>query len=183
MSNLKIITQLESERLFIRKYVDDDAEKILNLIFQNRERLKDSKVITKDVYEMQSLNDALNYIKKMHAGWIFKKLFAFGLFEKENNSLIGEYKVFNVDWESKQAESGGFLGYKSEGKMYFNEVSGFIDVFVFEHLQMDKMIVSCLKNNLVSIFNIERSKMFKKINETNDAYYYSTNKDNYFTNR
>ena len=182
MYNITIPTYTETERLVLKKFEYEHAPNILKLISTNSDRLKEAGVITDSVLKILTIEDAEKYIKKMNLGWMLKTIFTFGLWAKENNELIGEYKIFNINKNDKSAETGGFLDINNEGRFYIQEITPYIDKILFEIMSFDKMFVSCRKNNIVSKFGLDRSKYFRKIKEGDSILVYEMTKENYFNN-
>jgi len=170
---------IETERLYLKRYLDGDEKVFLTFIAENREHLRRFKVLEDWVTDIQTLEKATVYIKHMKAGWLLKNILAYAVWLKSNNQYIGETKLFHIDWNKKALEIGGFMAKKHEGNFYPKEIGNQLEQLVFEEMGFNKIIGICRKDNFISRFWAEKSKRNTKDYETNTHVFYSITLQNY----
>jgi len=147
--------RIESNRLLLRPFDYGDEKDILKMLENDRERLKD--VLDKKIYEAKTVPDIKDYITEVKTGWKLANLFVWGIWLKPSLRLIGQRYLFNIDWQKKRVEGGGFIIYEFEGQLIPKEAAELCVDYAFNTLKVEEILTSCKVNNLASIFGIERS--------------------------
>ncbi|OLS31601.1 MAG: hypothetical protein HeimAB125_15840, partial [Candidatus Heimdallarchaeota archaeon AB_125] len=85
---LDLPTQIEAERLIIRKFKKGDGEGLLNLMNRNdnREFLKEA---VDEATKVHSIEDAEIRIRSLAADFTARNRFVMGMWFKETNTFIG----------------------------------------------------------------------------------------------
>jgi N-acetyltransferase len=65
-----------------------------------------------------------------------KKQFAFTVFDKEDNSILGLARIFQIDWAHKTVEIGTWLSPNAWGAGFNTEIKYLLLHFCFEELKM-----------------------------------------------
>ena len=87
-------------------------------------------------------------------------VFFFAIINTRNNTHIGNIKLGPIKWKSKSAFFGRLIGSKdSKGKGYGTEAVKLVLKFSFEVLKLNKVLASCIKNNIAAIKSNEKNGM------------------------
>jgi [ribosomal protein S5]-alanine N-acetyltransferase len=156
--------EIETKRLRLRNYKEGDENQILYFILQNKNHLKD--VIDEWEFAINDLNGAKDYIKKKKAGWVLKTILSFGIWLKEDNSLIGQLILFKINWREMKGQLGYYISKDFQNKGFTSEAVREIVKYVFEVLNIIKLEAYCNKDNVVSRKLLEHNKF--KIEEIYD---------------
>ena len=87
-------------------------------------------------------------------------VFFFAIINTRNNTHIGNIKLGPINWKSKSAFFGRLIGSQdSKGKGYGTEAVKLVLKFSFEVLKLNKVLASCIKNNIAAIKSNEKNGM------------------------
>ncbi len=147
---LKIVlpAKLESERLLLRCYELSDAAMYAGMVDQNRERLQDDFPNRRDV--IRNEQDAESFIWQMIQMWEMRRAFHFCVLEKQSHSYVGEVFFTDIVWRVPKADIGYYVVREWEGKGMATEALKTLLPFAFETLEMRKLQVRCVVDNLRS---------------------------------
>ncbi len=143
---------LESERLKLRLFGDNDKEDLIILL--------NDKNVSKWME-----NIPFPYLEK-HANWWIqigsKKKYQYAIVSKESNKLIGSLKI------TLNGEIGCWIGTDYWKKGFASEAIEIIKKFGFNELKLNKLWAATHKNNIAP-FELMRSTGFTRIDDK--AYY------------
>jgi len=152
---LDLPTQIESERLVIRKFDKGDGNGLLNLLNRNdnREFLREA---LDEATEVHSIEDAEIRIRELAADFIVRNRFVMGIWIKETNTFIGNIWIEPKNWKGPTFEIGYYLdqGYTKKG--YATEAVKQCMNYIFNELNAHKIILITRDTNVESIKLAER---------------------------
>jgi len=163
-------TQIDSERLVIRKYEKGDGKELFALLERNDNRnfLKEHVDEASDV---KSLNDAEVRVRKLSADWVARNRFVMGVWAKKKNEFIGNIWIEPKKWEVPSFEVGYYLDQGYTGKGLATEAVKRSIEFIFEELNAHKVILITRDTNEQSYKLAERLKLKK------EGHFRESNKD------
>ena len=139
---------LESERLKLRLFCNDDKDDLLILL--------NDKNVTKWMD-----NIPYPYLEK-HANWLIetgsKKKYQYAIISKKTNKLIGSIKI------TTKGEIGCWIGNNYWNKGFATEAIKIIKKFGFEKLNIEKLWAATHKDNLAPI-ELMRSTGFARVDD------------------
>lgn len=169
----------ETTRLIIRPYQIIDASSVSILYINNSARL--TNILENWNYSIINDNSAREYINKMIIGWKLRTIFTFGIWYKGTGDLIGETKIFHVNWNDFVCEMGIFLDYQYEGKFYHLDINKKMLDYSFNVLNMKHIIGVCDVKNTISHFFLKRLNAI--VIASNSQYItYIFNRQKYYNN-
>lgn len=154
-------TQIESDRLILRKYEKGDGKELFALLERN-----DNRIFLKDhvdeATDVKSLEDAEKRVRKLSSFWEDRDRFVMGIWLKKNNEYIGNIWIEPKKWEVPSFEIGYYLdqGYIGNG-LATEAVKRSIE-FIFEELKAYKVILITRDTNERSYKLAERLKFVKE---------------------
>ena len=110
---------INTERLVIKSYDYGEEMDILNLLDINRKHL--NLVLSHWVSDIDDLDKAKAFIRKMKGGALLKNIYALGVWLKDENRLIGEIVFFKIDWTLKEMEVGSYIDSAFQGRGLITE--------------------------------------------------------------
>ena len=137
---LDIPTQLETERLIIRKYVKGDGRDLYLLLQRNgnRDFLRQN---VEDVSSIKTEEEAEIRIRRHAAEWSARDRFVMGIWLKSENKYVGEIWIEPKKWEVPSFEIGWFLDQGYQRKGIATEAARRSLEFLFNDLNAHKVIV------------------------------------------
>ena len=117
MQKCHLPNRLDSERIFLRRHEERDAEQLFQLIHQNQSRLQE---FLPWMELIEKLEDEINSIKSDRRKWARSELFNYGIFCKNNGLLIGS------------CELGYWIREASLGQGYISEAIQSLEKILFE---------------------------------------------------
>jgi RimJ/RimL family protein N-acetyltransferase len=146
---LDIPTQLETERLIIRRYAKGDGRGLYLLLERNdnRDALREHM---DEASSIKTEDDAEIKIRKHSAEWDARDRFVMGIWLKNENKYIGEIWIEPKIWEAPSFEIGWFLDRGHQGKGIATEAARRSLVFIFNDLNAHKVIVITRDSNIRS---------------------------------
>jgi ribosomal-protein-alanine N-acetyltransferase len=146
MKNVKDM-RIETERLIIRPYVEDDLMDCFYLM-QDKElfRYKDMDVMTLDEYKglFNWLMDSYN------TGFDGDFAYSFNIILKETGVHIGWVGIGGLPSDRTKKEIFYLIGIKYQNQGYATEASKAILQYGFETIGVDEIVAVCMKENIAS---------------------------------
>lgn len=136
---LEIPTQLETERLVIRKYAKGDGRDLYSLLQRNDNR----DFLRRNVEEVSSIKtdeEAEIMIRRHAAEWSARDRFVMGIWLKSGNRYVGQIWIEPKKWEVPSFEIGWFLDRGYQGKGIATEAARRSLSFLFNDLKAHKVI-------------------------------------------
>jgi len=165
MLTTKKIPLIETGRLLIRPYKTGDEQQILDLLINNKSHL--NRVLSGWVYAINDMEGAQQFVKKMKIGALMGKMFAFGVWLKDE--LVGEVVFFNIDWSQAMVELGSYTAAAYQGKGIATEAKKACMAHVFCEWPVNTIRAHCEVNNTASI-RVNEKIGFKNLGQTKDGY-------------
>lgn len=138
--------RLETERLILRKIVNEDARDLYENIYNNFEWYKFCCPMTfKDLHEFALLVNAYDYFDMENGN------FRWGLVEKYSGNMIGETMIYSRDIDSSQCKLGCILSYNHQKKGYAKEAMSQVINFAFNEANVHKIQSEIVSENSPSI--------------------------------
>lgn len=145
---LDLPNQLTTQRLVLRSYQPGDGADYFQTVRDNRSHLYEFMPL--EWLAWQSETDAELWIRYLLAEWQMRRLFLFGMWERETGAYVGETYLANADWQVPSIELGYFLGSAYTGKGYATEATQVVIRFAFEQLQVVRVELQCADDNQAS---------------------------------
>jgi RimJ/RimL family protein N-acetyltransferase len=150
-----IPSQIETERLVVRKYENGDGQVLFLLLERNNNR----DALRENVYEastVQTVEDAEINIRKHSAEWDARDRFVMGIWVKNESRYVGEIWIEPKIWEVPSFEIGWFLDVGYQGKGIATEAVRRSIAFLFNDLNAHKVIAIIHDKNAKSCRLAER---------------------------
>lgn len=137
---LDIPTQLETERLVVRKYVKGDGRDLYLLLQRNgnRDFLRQN---VEEVASITSEEEAEIKTRRHAAEWSARDRFVMGIWMKSESKYVGEIWIEPKRWEVPSFEIGWFLDRGYQGRGIATEAAQRSLDFLFTDLNAHKVIV------------------------------------------
>ncbi len=148
--------QLTAEHLYIRGYKSEDAPALLQLRLCNREFFRPFEPIrASSHYTIEAQREFIDSaIRDFEAGTAY----AFGVFLRETDELIGRVALSNVvrgAWEN--ATLGYYIDQRQNGKGYMTCAIHLVLDFAFFHAGLHRVQAAVMPRNLPSIRVLEKA--------------------------
>ena len=142
--------ELETERLILRKIVDEDAETLFNNIYNNFEYYK-------LYYQLpfNSFNEYQQLVAKYKEWYANGNHFRWGIVEKTSNEIIGLVHLHSKDNLNNNCKIGYIIGYRYNKKGYATEAVKEIIDFAFNTLNYHRIEADIVEENINSIKLVE----------------------------
>lgn len=186
---LGLHSQIETDRLIIRKFEEGDGKGLFDLLERNnnRELLKEH---VDEATDVQSLEDAEVRVRSLSADFISRTRFVMGIWSKETMEFIGNIWIEPNKWQVPSFEIGYYLdqGYTKKG-LATEAVKRSME-FIFDELKAHKIILITRDTNersykLAERLNFVKEGHFRECNIENNKrfglYYYGLLKSEYKT--
>ena len=154
-------TQIESERLIIRKFEKGDGKGLFSLLERNDNRTLLKKHVD-EATDVKSLEDAETRVKSLSADWDVRNRFVMGVWSKKTTEFIGNIWIEPKKWEVPSFEIGYYLDQGYIGKGLATEAVKRSIEFIFEELKAYKIILITRDTNERSYLLAERLKFVKE---------------------
>ncbi len=160
-SQLEPSTQIETERLIIRKFKKNDGKELLALLERNDNRtfLKEH---VDEATDVKTLKDAEQRVGKLATDWKTRTRFVMGIWSKESTEFIGNIWIEPNKWEVPSFEIGYYLDQGYIGKGLATEAVKRAIEFIFEELNAHKVILITRDTNERSFKLAERLQFVKE---------------------
>jgi RimJ/RimL family protein N-acetyltransferase len=143
---LDIPTQLEAERLIIRRYAEGDGQGLYLLLERNDNRNKLAEHVD-EATEVRTAVEAEIKIRQWVADWVARTRFVMCLCFKSSQEQVGQIWIEPRNWDVPSFELGWFLDSGFWGKGLAAEAARCAMKFIFEFLHAHKIIVITRDNN------------------------------------
>lgn len=169
-----LFEELETERLILRKIVDDDAVTLYNNIFNDFDWYKFYYQVP-----FNTLDEYQQIVSKYKEWYLNGNHFRWGIALKESNEMIGAVQLHTKDDINKNCRIGYIISYKYDKKGYMKEAVSKVIDFVFNTLDYHRLEASIVEENINSINLAEKLGMqFESIKK--DSYKLG---DKYYNNK
>ena len=171
--------RLETERLIIRPYVEDDLMESFHLM-QDKElfKYKDMDVMTLDEFKglFRWLIDSYN------VGFDSNFAYSFNIILKETNAHIGWVGLGGLPSDITKKEIFYLIGLKYQNQGYGTEASKAMLEYGFNTIDIDEIVAVCTKENIASKRVMEKIGLkFRYIQEGLTGEYEKCNGDPFYS--
>jgi [ribosomal protein S5]-alanine N-acetyltransferase len=180
-------TLLCSEDLLLRPYQEADAPAFYQLIRDNEDRL--APAFPGRIRLTRSLDECRRLLLQFKSDWLLGQVYAFGIWEKDSQTYIGDISLKNFDRSVPKAEIGYYLDRQAEGRGYGTQMLRAMVHFAFQDLNLNKVFLRSATDNPRSYALAERCGFRReglmlqdfRDNQHNliDIYYYGLTKSDY----
>jgi RimJ/RimL family protein N-acetyltransferase len=139
--------QLAGERIFMRPFVDADADALWEAVEASREHLKPWMPW---VNEHNSVEFSRDYVRRMQAKWILREDLPMSIWRDADSRLLGAAGLHRIDWTVPSMEIGYWLRLDAGGAGYATEAVRLLVRMAFESLQVERLEIRCDAVNLRS---------------------------------
>jgi ribosomal-protein-serine acetyltransferase len=151
---LSLPEQVVTERLMLRNYREGEGQFFFDLVRRNIERFRIA--VPEDWLAMQTPDDGEVHVREFIARWYLRECFFFSMWHRESGTYMGHIPLFDLDWHVPRIEIGYIIGQEYEGRGYVTEGARACVRFAFEHLKVNKMLLTCREDNTRSYRTAER---------------------------
>jgi len=144
--------KIEGERIRLRRLKPSDAKDVY-------ENVKDEEVIRwlVNVPYPYPFDEAVKFIRRTRYRLRKRIGFAFGIVLKETNRVIGVVDLFNIDWDSGNAEVGYWIGTRYRNLGLMTEALRLMLKFAFEGLKLQRVSAKVFEENPASKRVLEKN--------------------------
>ena len=147
---------IEGHAIYLRPLTVSDAHDSLQLQKDNRGFFEQFSMVREDSF--YTLESQVEKIQRHEEKRKNDEEYYFGLFQKENNKLIGTISLFQVMRESLQsAFIGYFLDQHHNGKGYATEAVKALVGYAFEELNLHRIEAGVMPRNMPSQRVLEKA--------------------------
>ena len=151
----------KNEQIYIRSLAEVDIHASLKLQSENREFFeKYSMTRSSDFYTIQAQTRRIRQQQEDRKNDVG---YSFGIFKKEDDTLVGAISLFQIMREDLQsAFIGYFLDQSHNGRGYATEAVELIVDFAFNELKLHRIEAGVMPHNLASIKVLEKAGFLKE---------------------
>lgn len=150
---IPLFDELVGERVTVRPYRDEDAERLFAAVEESRQHIW--PWLPWGTYH-QTVEDSLDFIRRSRARWILRDELNLGIFETATGRYLGGtgYHIRNLD--AGYFEIGYWLRASAAGHGYMTETVRLLTDYAFEHLGANRVEIRCDARNTHSAAVAER---------------------------
>ncbi|KAI9336372.1 acyl-CoA N-acyltransferase [Obelidium mucronatum] len=138
--SIAVPTQIETERLVLRAFREDDALAFHEAIEPALPTLR--KWITSTVQE-NTIENQKARIAKAHKDWIDGTRYNYLTLDKETGAIVGLVGVFNVNWDNRYGSLGYWVVPQFEGRGLATEAAKRLLALAKDDMQLDRIALMC----------------------------------------
>ena len=161
MIKQKGVILIRGKDIYVREFVINDAEELLQLQKKNRAFFENFSMERNDGF--YTIEAQKNRIKDFQLSINQDRGYTYGIFKNENHELIGTINLFQVVRGSIQsAFIGYFLDERNNGKGYTTEAVTLLVKYGFEMIKLHRIEAGVMPRNTRSIRVLEKSGFHKE---------------------
>jgi len=150
---LDIPDELVEDDLLLRPYAEGDGKAFYDVLQENKDHLADT---VNEIKTIKKIEDAEIRNRKLKINWLERKRFVMGIWDRSNNSLIGEIWIEPLDWKVPVIEIGYFVVKKYEGRGIITRSVNICLDFMFNGLNAHRVEIRTNDENQRSYAVAER---------------------------
>jgi RimJ/RimL family protein N-acetyltransferase len=158
---LDLPDSLTTNRLIIRPYRAGDGPAYFHLCQNNKDHLLPFEE-GNPALSIETVEDAEILMRQFALDWAARKIFFFGVWERNTDHLVAQLVLMVVDWSVSQFSLGYFVDKEQQGKGYVTEASKAVLGFAFDHLGATRVSAECNELNTRSWQVMERCGMTRE---------------------
>lgn len=140
-----IDTALLTPRTVVRRFREEDGPEVYQLILNNRSWLDDFH--SRWIEGMNTPTEAEKYVRIQLAAWLTQQAYHFGVWDKDQATLVGLVRVFEIDWHIPKAALEFFIAPEFSQKGIMTEVLLKVTDFAFDELKLEKLSLKLAMDN------------------------------------
>ena len=140
--------RVETDRLLLRCYEEQDANAVLRLVHQQRSHL------IREFAQQASLDrleDAKSFIAEKAQQWESGRAFCYGIWENSSGEFVGQIQIKSIAWEIPAGELGYFIADPFQRRGFATESINAILRLAFEEQGFQRVFVRILPSNRESL--------------------------------
>ncbi|MED4074278.1 GNAT family N-acetyltransferase [Priestia endophytica] len=147
---------IKGENIHLRTFTTDDAQSLLNLQKENRDFFEQFAMTRSGEFytiegQLKRIKEAAEHVKQ-------DQDYYFGIFENDEDKLVGTINLFHVIRGSSQsAVIGYFLDRKCNGRGLTTEATKLIVNYAFDELKLHRIEAGVQPHNIGSIRVLEKA--------------------------
>lgn len=131
-NSLKIPSQLETERLILRPYKEQDSSDFLCMLNNgNREYLKE---LLGDISQITDEIEIKHVLRELSDSWFAHEIFVLSFWEKKSMLYLGHIWIQPINWDLPHFEVGWFVEKNHQGLGFVTEAAIESIKFIFKYL-------------------------------------------------
>ncbi|MEM9921601.1 MAG: GNAT family N-acetyltransferase, partial [Bacteroidota bacterium] len=138
-------TRIHTERLLLKALTKSDAEAFYGMIKEDPTWLQESFPMM--VRVCTDTGRTAGFLHQKSLQWAQNMQFAFGVYLRESNQLIGYISIKTIDWNIPKCEVGYFVRRKFAGNGYMTESLFRIRDYCLSDLKMIKIFLRIIPSN------------------------------------
>jgi RimJ/RimL family protein N-acetyltransferase len=139
---------LATRRLLLRRYREEDATGLVELVCTNRAELIRNFV---QITHVRNVDDACAFMRQKNEEWTVDASRCYGVWLKEEDAQIGQIYMKNINWDIPSAELSYFIGKSCQRRGYTCESIESILALVFTEMQFHRISLRILPSNTPSL--------------------------------
>ncbi|MEE4195236.1 MAG: GNAT family protein [Anaerolineae bacterium] len=148
-------SRLDAERIYLRPYQAGDGSMYFTASLRNKEHLSTFE-FDNVLCHLKDEAHAELVVRDLHADWVSRQHFFWGIFENETDVWCGQVYVGPTNWELPEFSIGYVADVQFEGKGYISEAVKRVLRSLFEDLHAVRIVSDCHENNVRSWKLLER---------------------------
>jgi RimJ/RimL family protein N-acetyltransferase len=148
-------SELRGQRVLLRPYQADDAEKVFAAIDESRDHLRPWVTW---VDNNRTVDDVRDYCIRSQASWLLRTELALGIFDSASGQYLGGTGLHDPDWELRAFEIGYWLRVTAIGHGYATESTRLLADFALSDLRARRLTLRCDARNDASRRVAERAE-------------------------
>lgn len=137
--------QLETQNLTLRPYQEGDEDDFMRLLQENLTYL--DPAFPGRLARVRVLDDARLQVRQLRSEWENRRTFDLGVWQKADNSYIGDIALKNLDRSVPKAEVGLYFTAWPATRQLAQEALEEVMQFAFSTLGMNKLYLRCTSAN------------------------------------
>lgn len=146
---------IETARLMLQPYHIKYYSAVFSLISKNKPRLTHS--FPNLLKATETADATKDYVQQKMFDWNKNKAFAFMIFYKETQQLIGHFNLKDIDWKAHQCELAYFIDEDFEKSGLISEALNSLLQVCFHEIKLNRVIARIVTTNVPSQKVAEKS--------------------------
>lgn len=146
---------IETERLILQPYQIKYYKDVFTLIQKNKTRLVHSFPNMLRATETETATK--DYVQQKIFDWNKNKAFAFMIFYKATNELIGHFNLKDIDWKKKECELSYFIDENFAKKNLSSEAITILLHVCFRIIHFNRVTARIVSTNIASQKLVEKA--------------------------
>jgi ribosomal-protein-serine acetyltransferase len=141
---IPLFDELQSERLIVRPYHEDDAQALFEAVAESRDHIRPWLPFA-DTH--QSVEESRDWIIRQKAEWLTREDLVLSIWEKATSRFLGGTGIHPKIWEHRCFEIGYWLRVTAPGHGYMTEAVQLLTNYAFTSLAANRVEIRCDERN------------------------------------